>query len=71
MACQHPAMPRAAPTACPGTAAVQHVLLLELGAPKPLDAAERGWNHCQCWMEVSSMAMLPRAASWEQLMLLQ
>lgn len=56
---------------CPGTAAAQHVLLLELEAPKPLDAAERGWNQCQCWMEVSSMVMLPRAVSWEQLMLLQ
>lgn len=71
MACQHPAVLRAAPTAWSGTAAVEHVLLLESEAPKPLDAAECGWNHCQCWMEVPSMVMLPRAASWEQLMLLQ
>lgn len=47
---------------CPGTAAVQHVLLLELEAPKALDAAERGWNHCQCWMESHPWQCFP---GWE------
>lgn len=55
---------------CPGTAAVQHVLLLELEAPRALDAAERGWNHCQCWMESHPWQCF-QAGSWEQLMLLQ